>query len=259
MFRKCGVRTRIDVVPHIADSTLDGLAGERSDTDEFLFYTIGMWTDRKALWNVFECFLGTFDSGDAVRLVVKTTPDDFTRPHWLRGFHSVEERTARIVSRYRNPARITVITRELSDSDIVQLHCQGDCYLSLSRSEGWGLGAFDAAAAGRPVIMPEFGGHLDYLPSDLAFLVPCEPLSVRASPAAPSYTEDQTWAEPSRPHAAGAMRWIVTHRPEARERGRRLAGHIHRNFGPSAILPRMLRSLWAGPEALHLVPVATGF
>ena len=245
VFRKCGVKPRIDVVPHVADPTFDGLGRERNSAEEFVFYTIGTWTTRKALWNTIECFLETFNADDAVRLVVKTTPEDFTRPRWLRGFHRVEDSISRIMSGRRNPARITIITDELSDADVVALHRNGDCYISLCRSEGWGLGAFDAATAGRPVIMPAFGGHLDYLPSELAFLLPCEPLSVRTSPPSRSYTHDQSWAEPSRAHARDAMRWIVAHQREAWERGRGLAEYIRRNFGSEAVMPRMLRALYA--------------
>jgi len=53
-----------------------------------------------------------------------------------------------LVANHRNPAPVQLVTRELSDDDLRALHERGDCFVSLCRSEGWGLGAFDAAAFG---------------------------------------------------------------------------------------------------------------
>lgn len=60
---------------------------------------------------------------------------------------------------------------ELSDEDMGPLHLAGDAFISLTRGEGFGVGAFEAAAAGKPVIMTGWGGRLDFLPTEDVCLV----------------------------------------------------------------------------------------
>ena len=59
---------------------------------------------------------------------------------------------ARILARHPNHPAVTLVTRELTDDDMTALRQRGDCFVSLCRSEGWGIGAFDAAACGNPVV-----------------------------------------------------------------------------------------------------------
>ena len=56
------------------------------------------------------------------------------------------------------------------------IHNIGDCYLSLTFSEGWGMGAYDAALAGKPVIISDFGAQIEFVPNEL--LVRTVPASV---------------------------------------------------------------------------------
>ncbi len=127
------------------------------------------------------------------------------------------------------------MTDVLSESQIRRLHLRGDCYVSLCRGEGWGIGAFDAAAHGNPVVMTAFGGQLDYLKRELAYLVNYELVPV-INPQAPlSYSPDQRWAEPDIQHGAqllrhvrGASRRGELQRPWASERG---AGALRRTRG----------------------------
>ena len=60
----------------------------------------------------------------------------------------------------------------LSDGEMLALHERGDCFVSLARTEGWGLGTFDAARLGKPVVTTDYGGQLDFLDPALAWLAP---------------------------------------------------------------------------------------
>ncbi|MEW5804036.1 MAG: glycosyltransferase, partial [bacterium] len=173
VFRQGSVKTPIDVVPHIFEEKEPIKGGFPWDIppSDYMFYTIGVWTERKAVWNVVRCYLDTFTAHDPTLLVIKTTGKDLTRRFFRKWLGSTKYAVSKIIRRYRSPARIMLIDNEISDQDILRLHYRGDCYISLCRSEGWGLGAFDAAGYGKPVIMTGFGGQLDYLHRDLAFLV----------------------------------------------------------------------------------------
>src|SRR5690606_26421535 len=159
VFAHDGVTVPIDVVPHVVDAEASvHVDRARTRRGEFVFYTIGVWTERKSLWRTVEAFCQAFTSADAVTLVIKTTPRDQTVTGPLRYVRrSVESAVARVTRRYRRPPRIKVLTGVWSDGEIRALHLDGDCYVSLCRGEGWGLGAFDAATYGNPVVMTGFG------------------------------------------------------------------------------------------------------
>jgi glycosyltransferase involved in cell wall biosynthesis len=122
----------------------------------------------------------------------------------------------------------------MTDHEIASLHRVGDCFVSLCRSEGWGLGAFDAAAYGNPVVTTGFGGHLDYLAGS-PHLVGFDLVSVDDPAGFPSYAPDQRWAEPDIVHGAAVLRKIVAHREEAAAAAGPMAREIRWRYRPAAI------------------------
>jgi glycosyltransferase involved in cell wall biosynthesis len=95
----------------------------------------------------------------------------------------------------------------LDSAGIDLIHALGDCFVSLSHGEAWGLGAFEAATRGTPVITTAWGGHLDYLGDDWPGAVRCRlaPAPVWP-PYQPSYFPSQRWAEPDLDAAARLLR-----------------------------------------------------
>ncbi len=93
-----------------------------------------------------------------------------------------------------------------------------DCYVSLHRSEGFGLTMAEAMAAGKPVIATGYSGNLDFMSSDNAHLVPYE---LREIPGGCGpYPAGDHWAEPDLDAAAAAMRSVFDDPESARELGR---------------------------------------
>src|SRR3712207_9035191 len=52
------------------------------------------------------------------------------------------------------------------------LFAASDCYVSLHRSEGFGLTMADAMALGKPVIATGYSGNVDFMREDNSWLVP---------------------------------------------------------------------------------------
>lgn len=247
VFRAHGITTRIEVVPHVAPSrvapperALEHLGLRAGD---FCFYTIGEWNARKAVRSTVEAYLETFTADDPVALVVKTTPWDATRGRWLRRLLGTRWAVKRMTRSYAQPPRIVLVTDTLSDAEIVALHAAGDCYVSLTSGEGWGLGAFDAAAFGRPVIMTNFGGTRDWLTPNYPFAVNHRMVPVDVPRARKSYSADQRWAEADRGHAGRLMRQAHEARDAAAAAGRSLEAHVRARFSRAVVTERLLGAL----------------
>jgi glycosyltransferase involved in cell wall biosynthesis len=232
--------TPVAVVPHVAPAIVRGRpeAWEWIPKDVFLFYTIADWDERKAVFKTVEAYLRAFSRRDRVLLVIKTSRDDRrlgpTVGRGVAGKGTTAWSVAQLLAQHRDPPPVRLITRELTNGEIAALHRRGDCYASLCRGEGWGLGAFDAAAYGTPVVTTGFGGHLDYL-ADSPYLVRFELVPVQDPAGVPSYTPNQRWAEPDVDHGAALLREVAANRGRASTRASAAAEQIVRRYRPAAI------------------------
>lgn len=254
-FAASGVTVPIHVVPHLPQfpaskanspappSALEAGGAEAFSAERFLFYTVGFWSNRKAPDLVVRAFLEAFTRADDVALLVKTSNKDITRLHrsWRQGFrrrHPSPKATLHRLLRGRGATpQVSVIADEqLADAEMLALHRRGDCYVSLARSEGWGMGAFDAAMLGNPVIMTGYGGQLDFLDRRYAHLVEHTMAPVHEPTWSANYRPSDLWAEPDIAHAAGLMRKVYENREWARNRAETLAANLARDYSEAAIL-----------------------
>jgi glycosyltransferase involved in cell wall biosynthesis len=244
-----GVDARVAVVPHVACEPVAGDRGNSLDLpdDVTVFYSIGRWDERKAMFHTVRAFLDAFTGNDPVMLVVKTgvriempPVEQWGASHpmaWTTGWQ-----VAHLVSGYRNPARIRLETGRWTDEQIAGLHERGDCYVSLARGEGWGIGAFDACAYGNPVIATGWGGPLEYLDDRHACLVRSRLVPVEHVALA-SYSTDQRWAEPDLRHAVQHMRTVASDLDTARARAAPLRARVLRDYAPASVAKRFIDAL----------------
>lgn len=215
---------------------------EQIEAHRYVFYTIGGWWARKALWNTVRAYLRAFTSRDPVLLVVKTS--SFGAKHYsARRSEPTEDICREIVSEFPDPAPVRCISRSLRDGEIQCLHQRGDCYFSMTHSEGWGMGAFEAAALGKPVIITGWGGQLDYLPQAASFLLDFKLIAVEDWMGRGSYISSQQWAQPDMDQAIACLRWVQAHPQEAREKAAPLVGYIQQRFNPAAVAKKILEAI----------------
>ena len=91
--------------------------------------------------------------------------------------------------------------REINDSFSVDI----DCYVSLHRAEGLGIGMGAAMAAGTPVIATGYSCHLDFMSDTDAILIPYRLVPVGEHQY---YNPKSMWAEPDVDAAADALRLL---------------------------------------------------
>jgi len=110
----------------------------------------------------------------------------------------------------RPPAPVAVIAADgIAGRLIDALHATGDCFVSLTHGEGWGMGAFDAAALGKPVLITGYGGPAEYLGPDYPGLLEYTMVPVSGWSAEASFRLPQRWAQVNPVEAGRAMRRMV--------------------------------------------------
>jgi glycosyltransferase involved in cell wall biosynthesis len=253
-FVSSGLTTPVRVVPHIAAAVPSPCAPvDPASAHPFVFYVIATWSTRKAILDALDAFVATFGADDDVVLVIHTTPEDhIARARLARGVQPWSPHgdkswftLANALAGRPDPPGIVLSTRWLDRSGIDALHARGDCFVSLSRGEGWGLGSFDAGAHGNPVLVTGWCGTLDFLPSGYPYLVDYD-----LAPTVSDESDDwwsprpgERWAKARVAHAAVLLRHIFEHRAQAREWGRVLQSKIHANFDSAQVTRRLLDAL----------------
>lgn len=248
VFVTSGVCVPVGVVPHVATAPAPGDrgAGLGLDPDEFVFYTIGRWDERKAVFLVVDAYLRAFTADDPVVLVVKTGPRLEMPPSewgagnplsWTTAWH-----VASLVRQHRNPARVHLEVETWTDDRIAGLHVRGDCYVTLARGEGWGIGAFDASAYGNPVVATGWGGFLEYLDDTSAYLVDHTLTTVEHN-AFESYSPDQQWAAPDLDHAVDVLRAVAADPSAARARAALARERVLDHYAPARVAATFLDTL----------------
>lgn len=116
-----------------------------------------------------------------------------------------------------------------------------DCFVSLHRSEGFGLGLAEAMLLAKPVIATGYSGNLAFMNRDNSMLVDYEMAEITED--RPIYTRGNRWAEPSVEHAAQCMREVFDRRDAAFARARRVQGEIAQLLSLEAAGRRMLARL----------------
>lgn len=169
----------------------------------FDFNSVG---ERKNPWGVVEAFHRAFGDRGNVRLTIKAI-NGSNHPH-------AAERLRVAIDR---DARIELLEHYLSADELHALYNRSDCYVSLHRSEGFGLTVAEAMARGLPVIATDYSGSTEFLDERGGWPVPYRMTHV--GKGCFPYQEGAIWAEPDLDVAAAAMRTVADDPEEAAARG----------------------------------------
>lgn len=104
--------------------------------------------------------------------------------------------------------RIKLLIKDWTRDEVTALENLCDAYVSLHRCEGFGLGPAEMMVMGKPVIVTNYSGNLDFTREDNSLLVDCELVPVGEGEYM-FYEAGQMWAEPDVEHAASHMRTVV--------------------------------------------------
>jgi glycosyltransferase involved in cell wall biosynthesis len=190
--------------------------------DSFLFLFLFDYLStiqRKNPVGLIEAFKRAFAPGEGPRLLLKS----INAP--LRPLAEEE-----ILWAAEDRSDIHVIDRSLTADQVEALMAACDCYVSLHRSEGFGLTLAEAMSIGKPVIATAYSGNVDFMNDGNSLLV--EYTMTRVGPGCEIYPADGEWAEPSVEHAAKLMREVYEDRERAAQIGARARGDIAQLLSP---------------------------
>ncbi|HEY7603386.1 MAG TPA: glycosyltransferase [Gaiellaceae bacterium] len=200
-------------LPIIAPAVQPMSRGQLEMSDRFTFlcsFDFFSVFERKNPLAVVEAYTRAFEPEDGTTLYLKS----------INGAHdpsSLERLRLRIGGR----PDIALHDGYVSAAERDALVAACDCYVSLHRSEGYGLTMAEAMALAKPVIATSYSGNLAFMTPDNSYLVPYT--LVKVGHDRRPYPPGMEWADPDIDQAARLMRHVFENRREARcvgERGR---------------------------------------
>jgi len=136
-----------------------------------------------------------------------------------------------------------IITDTIEKADLLRLIRSSTAYVSLHRSEGFGLFLAEAMALGRPVVATGYSGNMDYMTEDTSWPVKYE--LVRCPADCHPYYRGYWWAEPDEADAVRALKDVLAHPERAAAVGKKAAEHMRLHFSARAVAARARAALHA--------------
>jgi SAM-dependent methyltransferase len=243
----------VPVVPMpvpVSFPTVEALApGELGWPDAFTFlfsFDYNSVFARKNPLAVIDAYTRAFTAGEGTALVIKSINHER---------HPDEH--ALLLEAAQGREDIVLMDEYLEPRDKDRLMASCDCYVSLHRSEGFGLTIAEAMWHGKPVVATGYGGNTEFTDERTAF--PVRWAHVPVGGDAGPYPPEARWAEPDVEHASTLLRHVVDVPEEAGARAARGAAELRERHAPGAagrvMVDRLLRMSEHAPRQAPLSPV----
>ena len=195
-------------------------------SDEFLFlFTFDSFSfiERKNPYAILRAFQNAFPLGsEKVGLVIKSMNATTTDPRWRS-----------MVDLIGDDKRIHVINRTMPRYDLIDLFKVSDCFVSLHRAEGFGRGPAEAMLLGKPTIVTNYSGNLEFCNEQNCCLVNYKLIPIESDQYV--MPAGQMWADPDENHAAQYMQKLVQDPVYAKEVGDHARDYMVKNFNAEII------------------------
>ena len=200
--------------------------------DRFMFLFVFHMTsvmERKNPLGLIDAYRKAFGNDGRVSLVLKTSFGE-KHPDLMAEMREAVTGTS-----------IAIIDQIYSEEETLSLIAACDCYVSLHRSEGWGLTMAEAMLLGKPVIATGYSGNIEFMNSSNSLLVDYQIVALER--AHPPYAAGSHWANPSVDHAAQLMRQVYENQIWALDLGAQAAVDLKERMSVVASGRRMAARL----------------
>jgi hypothetical protein len=191
-------------LPHvISENIVDPkpIAGFPLNLDNmFVTFSMSQWIHRKGFDALVRAFCMEFNGTPDAILILKTyisamNTSQFDMKSQSKHVQNSIVETKRGVLKNGKPsdAKIVALCNLLPFDNISWLYSKSDVFALATRGEGFGLTISEAIMHAKPVIVPDFGGHIDYVDQENNYL-----FSGHDHPyiGDPTYDYDMNWYEP---------------------------------------------------------------
>lgn len=227
----------VRVLPHCIDFDLDGISFvKRSrfglDGEVFIFlffFDFHSFLERKNPLGLIQAYKQAFGPRKDVQLLIKSA-------------HSLQHKSElQLLQQASLGANVRILDGVFSREEKHQLMLVCDCYISLHRSEGFGLTMAEAMFCGKPVIATGYSGNVDFMTPETSFLVPCQLITLDRTHG--PYREGYHWAQPDLSYAIDVMRYVEKDRGRASAMGANGSKHVRRVLAPTAIARTLIERM----------------
>jgi hypothetical protein len=196
----------------------------------------GSIVERKNPLGAITAFQRAFPRGTKhVGLIIKTRnlehlQTERDRAHWADAMELIQ-----------GDDRVRVVQQTMSEEELTALYRMCGCFVSLHRSEGFGLGPAEAMMQGKAVIVTNYSGVCDFCTPDSAMLVPYELIRVKENEY-PYLDPDRVyeWADPDLNLAAEYMRELAEDHGRGARLGESARAFLRREYSVQALRRRCL-------------------
>lgn len=194
-----------------------------SDGERLFLFIFDFWSyvERKNPLATIEAFRLAFPESGPARLAIKCVNESVDSA----AFAELTARAATIPC--------SILTGYWSRAEMDDLMAACDVYVSLHRSEGFGLTIAHAMALGKPVIATPWSGNADLMTVANSYPVRYDLIELQHDVG--PYAVGDVWADPSISHAAELMRAVAESGDEPDERGRQARRDMQTYFSADAV------------------------
>ena len=201
--------------------------------NEFLFLTLfdlNSYAARKNPRAVIEAFRHSGLAGHGAALVLK-----------VQNISGNETDFAALQASIQDLPGTRLLSETLPRADIYALEAACDCFVSLHRSEGFGLAVAECMFLGKPVIATDWSATAEFVTRENGCPVRAPGVTLEQNYG--PYAKGSTWADPDPRHAAEYMRQLFNDPARAARLGAAARETIRTRFAPAVIGARYRRRL----------------
>ena len=205
--------------------------------EDFCFLYTGHWLqgvlgeDRKNTGLMIKTFLETFNTSSRKKpaLILKTNTMNYSlldREEILRKINIIKDEVG------SNLPNIYLVHGELTDDEMNQLNNDNKvkAFVSFTKGEGYGRPLAEAAITGKPVIVSNWSGHVDFIHPDYNVLIGGELKNVHKSAANNWILKESQWFNINTEVASRAMKDVFKNYKKYLEKSRKQTQYLKNNW-----------------------------
>lgn len=189
-------------------------------------FDFNSFMDRKNPEAVLDAYLRAKTASPNLALVFKT-----------HGAQRGSALCARFIERATASPDVFLIDKVLTRDDLSKLQWVSDAFISMHRSEGFGLNILEAMARAKPVIATDYSGSKDFVDAEVGH--PVRHRLVEVPERAYPFARGQVWADPDVDDAAEALAEFSANADKAASLGAAARKRVQTSFSHSVVAERI--------------------